>query len=126
MKSFRKNKGQNVAEYAILIALVVGAVIAMQKFAQRGLQARTRDAVHYMVGTTKFPTPSGSKSTANYDTAQYEPYYQDSNFETTRMEDERKYGTGNVEGLTSNTDTDRAGYQRVGINGVNIGTGLKF
>lgn len=119
MKSLKKNKGQNVAEYAILIALVVGAVIAMQKFAQRGLQARMRDATKYMVDKTNF-------TGGTYTTGQYEPYYQDSNFETTRVEEERKYGLGNQEGLTSNSDSDRAGYQRVGINAANIGTGLSF
>ena len=49
IKRNKKKKGQNVAEYAILIALVVGAIIAMQKFAQRGLQGRVRDATEWMV-----------------------------------------------------------------------------
>lgn len=43
MRILRK-KGQNTAEYAILIGLVIAAVIAMQTYAKRGLQGRVYDA----------------------------------------------------------------------------------
>jgi len=36
-------KGQNTAEYAILIALVVAAAVGMQTYVKRGVQARMRD-----------------------------------------------------------------------------------
>jgi len=36
--------GQNTAEYAIVIALVIGAVIAMQTYVKRGVQGRFKDA----------------------------------------------------------------------------------
>lgn len=119
MKFFKKNRGQNVAEYAILIALVVGAVIAMQKFAQRGLQARMRDATKYMVDKTNDEMGGG------YGTGQYEPYYQDSSFDSTRDETEFKSGTGNKESLDSNSDSKRNGYQQQQMNGT-IGSGLNF
>ena len=49
LRNFLKNrKAQNTAEYALLIALVVAGVIAMQTYAQRALQARIRDAAQYM------------------------------------------------------------------------------
>jgi Flp pilus assembly pilin Flp len=65
LKYFRNRKGQNTAEYAILIALVVGGVIAMQTYAQRALQGRLRDAsVSYRDSTS-----------AIGNTLQYEPYY---------------------------------------------------
>ena len=65
LKHFRNRKGQNTAEYAILIALVVGGVIAMQTYAQRALQGRLRDAsVMYRDSTTELGN-----------TLQYEPYY---------------------------------------------------
>ena len=58
-------KAQNTAEYAILIALVIGAVVAMQTYAQRALQGRMRDASLQLV-----------QQTSNLGTtAQYEPYY---------------------------------------------------
>jgi hypothetical protein len=65
LKHFRNRKGQNTAEYAILIALVVGGVIAMQTYAQRALQGRLRDAsVMYRDKTSEIGN-----------TLQYEPYY---------------------------------------------------
>lgn len=58
-------KGQNTAEYAIVIALIVGAAIAMQTYVKRGLQGRTKDATDYMATQTQ---DIGA-------TKQYEPYY---------------------------------------------------
>lgn len=67
-------KGQNTAEYAILIALVVAAAVAMQVYVRRGLQGRVADAVDYTgpVGSPIAGTP------LNFTTRQYEPYYQQS------------------------------------------------
>lgn len=67
LKMFKNKKAQNTAEYAILIALVVGGVIAMQTYAQRALQGRLRDA---SVGMRDNTSVIGN-------TLQYEPYYQD-------------------------------------------------
>ncbi|MFA5092496.1 MAG: hypothetical protein WC543_00930 [Candidatus Omnitrophota bacterium] len=41
----QKNLGQSTAEYAIVIGLVIAAVVAMQIYVKRGLQAKMRDAV---------------------------------------------------------------------------------
>jgi len=72
LRNFLKNrKAQNTAEYALLIALVVAGVIAMQTYAQRALQARIHDASQYMAGTTN---AIGSNT-------QYEPYYMQSNYD---------------------------------------------
>lgn len=65
LRLFKNKKGQNTAEYAILIALVVGGVIAMQTYAQRTMQARLRDA------SVMFTNSTNAIGT----TAQYEPYY---------------------------------------------------
>jgi hypothetical protein len=48
LKMFKNKKAQNTAEYAILIALVVGGVIAMQTYAQRTFQGRLRDAARHV------------------------------------------------------------------------------
>ena len=83
-KNFMKNrKGQNTAEYALLIALVVAGIIAMQQYAQRALQARVRDASLYMAKMRE--GTAGMKHTA-----QYEPYYQQSNYTVTRNAAENK------------------------------------
>lgn len=74
---FRKIRGQSTAEYAIVIAIVVGALIAMQIYIKRGLQGRYHDAVKYMA----------TDSAAIGNTEQYEPYYmrnQDSSVTTSR------------------------------------------
>lgn len=65
LRLFKNKKAQNTAEYAILIALVVGAVVAMQTYAQRALQGRLRDAAVKFVGDTS----------SLGETIQYEPYY---------------------------------------------------
>jgi hypothetical protein len=70
LKIFKNKKAQNTAEYAILIALVVGGVIAMQTYAQRTLQGRLRDAsVTLRDQTANMDGLNGST------TLQYEPYY---------------------------------------------------
>jgi hypothetical protein len=66
IKLFANKKAQNTAEYAILIALVVGGVVAMQTYAQRTMQGRIRDANKTFVEST---SDIGN-------TMQYEPYYQ--------------------------------------------------
>jgi hypothetical protein len=71
-------KGQNVLEYSILIALVVGAAVAMQTYVKRGLQGRVKDAVDH-VGTGSDVGGSNLAFTG----AQYEPYYVQSNNQIT-------------------------------------------
>ena len=44
-------KGQNTAEYAILIGVIVAAAIAMQIYIRRGMQARIKDAVDQEIGS---------------------------------------------------------------------------
>lgn len=74
-KGLLKNKkAQNTAEYALLIALVVAGIVAMQSYAQRALQARVRDSAQYMASQTN---SLGSS-------VQYEPYYQKSDYQVTK------------------------------------------
>jgi gas vesicle protein len=67
-------RGQNTAEYAILIGVIVAAAIAMQIYVRRGMQARIKDAVDYS---------QTNPGTDVFNTSQYEPYYMDSDFATT-------------------------------------------
>jgi hypothetical protein len=83
LRLLRSRNGQNTAEYAILIALVIGVFSAMQIYVRRGLNARVKG------GTDKLPqavmgqaqtagdifdnTFLGDPSAADY--TQYEPYY---------------------------------------------------
>ncbi len=65
-------RGQNTAEYAILIGVIVAAAVAMQTYVKRGLQGRVRDAVD-------FPGEGGdvgiSGNSLSFSGQQYEPYY---------------------------------------------------
>ena len=75
-KLMKNKKAQQTAEYALLISLVVAAIIAMQTYAQRTLQARIHDASYYLTNQT---TALGS-------TTQYEPYYLETSYSTLRNE----------------------------------------
>ena len=71
-------RGQNTAEYAILIGVIVAAAIAMQIYIRRGMQARVKDAVDFT--QTADDDAGGNLFTQS----QYEPYYMATNFETTQ------------------------------------------
>ena len=67
-------KGQNFAEYAILIAIVIGAAMTMQVYLKRGLQAKQADAINFRPSLSL-----GGGATMTFSKTQYEPYYVDSN-----------------------------------------------
>ncbi|MFA5059286.1 MAG: hypothetical protein WC676_01485 [Candidatus Omnitrophota bacterium] len=110
-RKLNKKRGQNTAEYAILIALVVGAVIAMQVYAKRALQARVYDATQYMADNT---SELGT-------TTQFEPTQLTSAFDVSRNSEssvvmnEAESGIG----MTSNSDIQRleGGFQEYQYNG---------
>ena len=109
LRQLRKNKiGQNTAEYALLIALVVAGVIAMQTYAQRSLQARIRSASVFLTNQT------GTLGNS----VQYEPYYLQSEYSVTRnTANTKKLGEG-LTYLDANTNRERAdqGYQKSTYN----------
>ncbi|MCX5701727.1 MAG: hypothetical protein NTW64_01950 [Candidatus Omnitrophica bacterium] len=69
-----KRKGQNIAEYSILIALVIAAAVAMQVYVKRGVQGRIADATDM-----KPPATDVGGGTLTFTANQYEPYYLKSN-----------------------------------------------
>ena len=74
-------KGQNTAEYAILIALIIAAAVGMQTYVKRGLQGRIQEAVKH-TGTAQVVGGGTLTFTGN----QYEPYYAESE---TKVKSER-------------------------------------
>jgi len=100
LRNFLKNrKAQNTAEYALLIALVVAAIIAMQTYAQRALQARVYAASQYMATTDN----------AIGNATQYEPYYLTSNYDVdTSSKDKKLLGSGLV-GAEDDSNRTRTG-----------------
>ncbi len=114
LKLARNKKAQNTAEYAILIALVIGAVIAMQTYAQRAMQGRIRDAAVQLRDVT----------TAIGNTLQYEPYYMNQQTQTVTT----KVDTDTSANFVKSTDVlketgsvDRTEYSTAGVQAV---TGL--
>ncbi len=97
----KNTKGQNTAEYALLIALVVAGVIAMQTYAQRSLQARMHDAGQYLATST---------STIG-DTKQYEPYYLKSDYTASHNAEENKRQGVGIVAADSTSNRSRSGNQ---------------
>ena len=64
-------RGQSVAEYATLFAIIIGAAVAMQLYVKRGLQAKQKDSMVYMM--------RDALGMGAGDDFQYEPYYQSRN-----------------------------------------------
>ena len=102
LRNFLKNrKAQNTAEYALLIALVVAGVIAMQTYAQRALQARIQGASQYME----------SKTSTIGNATQYEPYYLSSNYEVNTVSADNKRLAKGLVGMDSQSNRTRMGGQ---------------
>ena len=103
-KLHKKKNGQNTAEYAILISMVVAAVIAMQTYVQRTLQAKIRDGAQFLASST--PTMGNS--------VQYEPYYLETSFNVTRDSAQTVRLDNGITGLfgVANIIRDDGGFQR--------------
>ena len=120
-KFFQNRKAQNTAEYALLIALVVAGIIAMQTYAQRALQARVRDASVLMTSVAQktATTIDGLDMAKMGNTAQYEPYYLKSEYAVDRDTVETQdYGVNKYNSRTDTTRSrDKKGYQESSYNG---------
>jgi len=83
-----KNKAQSTAEYAIVIGLVIAAVLAMQVYVRRNLQAKIK-------ATTDFGAGDGAID-ARFKTVQFEPDY------TTTTGDGLHTSSNRIMNITSN------------------------
>ena len=108
-KLFHNRKAQNTAEYALLSALVVAGVIAMQTYAQRSLQGRVRDAADFM-------TRDKTLADHGFTLKQYEPYYLQSNYQVTRETNETQILGNHLVSKDTKNVRERA------INGFQIST----
>jgi Flp pilus assembly pilin Flp len=104
LRFLKCRKGQNTAEYAILIGLVVAGVMSMQVFVKREIQ-----------GVIKKGTDMSSGG-AN---RQYEPYYLESKYDNTAKAytDTEQVHTGHAVTRTFASEqapkvTERTGYQK--------------
>jgi len=95
-------RAQTIAEYAILIAIVVGAVVAMQIYIKRGMQGRVKDVVDY-TGDAMFATQANG-SNFGFSSGQYEPYYSNSSTNSTQSANEtERLGQGLNASRSANT-----------------------
>lgn len=97
----RSRSGQSMAEYAIVLTVVIGAIIAMQLYVKRGLQGKVKDVtddVGLGLSTTK-------------STSQYEPYYASSDYKVGQSQSGKEdfQKTGKVFRDTTKEETTRTG-----------------
>jgi Flp pilus assembly pilin Flp len=99
-------KAQTTAEYAILIALIVGAVVAMQVYVKRGIQGRVKDVVDH-TGSGGEVGMTGDNLT--FKSGQYEPYYQKSEVITNQT-------SGSTEEMLEGGSVERGAESNVNVN----------
>jgi Flp pilus assembly pilin Flp len=122
-KKYQNRKGQNTAEYALLISLVVAGIVAMQTYAQRALQARVQSASTLLTdqGTVGQGAAAGSPEWRLDDQTQYEPYYLESEYAIGRDSDTAQILTGGTDRAITHTEDsqrtrDAGGFQRSNYN----------
>jgi len=105
-------KGQNTAEYAILIALIIAAAVGMQTYVKRGLQGRVKEATKH-TGTAQEVAGETLTFTGN----QYEPYYaeSDTKVRSERTADEEMGNRGEItrSNVKEETKVDVGGVETV-------------
>jgi len=101
-------KGQNTAEYAILIALIIAGAIAMQTYVKRGFQGGVK------FGVDKLQRPDMVGGVAPV--AQYEPYYLKTKSQSTQSgyaDTEKTKALGAVDRVIGNRTSSAAQYQEI-------------
>lgn len=78
MRRILSAQGQSTAEYAVVIAFVLAAVIGMQAFVKRGLQGKYKDVSTELQNATGTGGDLGGLTSLR----QYEPYYAKQNVKT--------------------------------------------
>lgn len=68
--SIWNRKGQSTAEYAIVLGVVIAALVGMQLYVKRGLNAKMKDVSDHLASEAGMTTGT----TADH-LRQYEPYY---------------------------------------------------
>lgn len=116
----RMRRGQTTAEYAILIGVVVGAIVAMQVYVRRGTNARIKtisdnkaEEFWNQLGRPPILDANGNKLPLP---TQYEPYYASSTYDNTQDATRTESTTsGGVVKITGMQETStRSGNQTTG------------
>ena len=75
-RMLKSTKGQSMAEYAIVLTVVITAIVAMQVYVKRGLQGKARDASDNFTASLKAAAIPGIGAIPE----QYEPYYAETTY----------------------------------------------
>lgn len=104
----RNKKGQSTVEYAIVVGVVVAALVAMQTYVKRGLQARYHDGIQFLANETNVTATDGTTYLGS--TKQYEPYYLSSSYVTgsDKNESEASSTRGSITRTLTNDNRTRA------------------
>ncbi len=117
----RSKKAQSTAEYAIVIGLVIAAVVGMQVYVKRGIQAKVRDASDQKIDITGIANnDDGDFGVNTVKSGQYEPEYSTTNSMTTTRDSTDTTSMGLGGGVTrtlGNETTNRAGATDIVYNG---------
>ena len=104
-------RGQSIAEYAVLFAVVIAAAVAMQTYSKRGIQARVKSGTDALTSITKEITSTNEPALkANFaKQSQYEPYYLETFGQTYQEKVEQEHmGAGKIVRETVSDTTARA------------------
>lgn len=108
----KHRKGQSTVEYAIVLGVIVAALIAMQTYVKRGLQAKYHDGTRFLTAELNSVNGFGN---APYQLTQYEPYYSTSSLDTwsnsAMTESVGGRGFTNNTGVAQNTSRAAGGFQ---------------
>lgn len=96
--------GQNVTEYAIILTVLVLAIVGIQTYVKRGLQARYKQGADYVFSDIR--QASGKAGAVN----QYDPYYSGSSITENRSSEV----TVGVPESRIDQRVTRSGWQRIG------------
>lgn len=73
---FKQRKAQSTLEYAVIVAVVIGALLAMQTYIKRGVQGRLRSSTdnigdQYSAGSTTAKYTTTEETSINQETVGY-------------------------------------------------------
>ncbi|MBI3319020.1 MAG: hypothetical protein HYZ89_00305 [Candidatus Omnitrophica bacterium] len=110
----RNAHGQSTAEYAVMLGVVVAAIVGMQIYVKRGMNARLKDASDSAIAAMWAHLKGG---TPTLNDQQYEPYYTSSNYTVDQTADhQEQVATGGVATKSNISETTtRTGSQSVKV-----------
>lgn len=107
----KKTSGQNLAEFALLLAVISAAILGMQLYLQRSFQARLKAAGPDYLSSTIEQEAANTTNLTNFTLEQqYDPYYATSNMT------ESKNNTSSIgfPRISVQEESSRSGWQKTG------------